>query len=388
MRSSRLRLCSFGGAALALLASGVPARAEEIPYFARKYGVECRMCHAHPPQLNEYGEAFRQRGYRLPGRSARGTLPVAVWASARSDAFPDEAAVRDGVRAYINKLELISGGEVGVPWLSYFVEWRPVSLETQRRDGEVRLRDRSGRFEDLFLSASAGKLVLMVGQFRQIDQVDVSLRLGLSEPVSLSASLAGGGEGSARQRSLRGFAPAGRSPSARLAWTQPLADGWAWTTSAALPLSGELSLPLTREARTEASNEIEWRAKGVVLESFARRGLLTLGAHTFYEHSDRYLVQAVTAGRHSRFFWTAVGGMERQVSATRGRWSVEGALLPHYALALGGRVEDRAGDGAAAALLPFLRAQFPGTRYTVYLAVEQRIQRDRNATLVELGTVF
>jgi hypothetical protein len=29
-----------------------------------------------------------------------------------------------------------------------------------------------------------------------------------------------------------------------------------------------------------------------------------------------------------------------------------------------------------------------GTRYTGYIAVEQRIQRDRNATLVEVGTVF
>lgn len=373
---------------LVILGSVAPAHADEIPYFARKYGLACSACHVQPPKLNEYGESFRQRGYSLPGLEPRGTVPLAIWASARSDAFSDEPQVRDAVRAYINKLEVISGGRVIAPWLSYFAEWRPVSFETQRRDGEVGLRDRSGRFEDLFLTASAGNVALTIGQFRQIDQVDVSLRLGLSEPLSLGAGLAGSGGGTARQQSLRGFAPAGRSPSARIAWTQPLASGWAWTTSAALPVPGEFSIPLTREARVEASNEIEWRPKGIVLESFLRRGLMSFGGHAFYDDDERYLVQAVGTGHRERFFLTGVGGIEKQGDLVRGRWSLESEFAPVDFAAIGARLEDRAADGAATAFLPYVRAHFPGTRFTFYLSIEQRLQQRANATLFELGTVF
>ncbi|CAN5755341.1 hypothetical protein BH23GEM3_BH23GEM3_10430 [soil metagenome] len=80
--------------------------------------------------------------------------------------------------------------------------------------------------------------------------------------------------------------------------------------------------------------------------------------------------------------------MERHSGVLRGRWSVEAEVAPHYFAALGGRVEDRAGDGAGTAFVPWARLHFPGTSYTIYLAVEQRLQRRRNATLVELGTVF
>ena len=36
----------------------------------------------------------------------------------------------------------------------------------------------------------------------------------------------------------------------------------------------------------------------------------------------------------------------------------------------------------------YVNAHFPGTRYTIRLTIERRLQRGRNATLVELGTVF
>lgn len=363
--------------------------AAAIPYFARKYEVPCSRCHLLPPKLNEFGEAFRQRGYLMPdGRAGRATIPLALWVSGRSDAFPREPQVRDAVRAYVNKVEVISGGQIVAPWLSYFVEWRPVSLETRSRDGEVGLRDRSGRFEDLMVTASTGNLALTLGQYRLIDQVDVSLRLGLSEPLPLAASVPGQGEGTARIRSLRGFAPAGRSPAARLAWRQPLSAQWSWTTSAAVPLPGEFSIPLSREARIEASNELEWSAKGVLVESYLRRGLWTVGGHAFYDDATRYLAQAVTSGRQGRVSWTGVVGVEHVADLTRARWSLEAELSVHRLGMVGGRLEDRAGDGTPLALLPYVRVHFPGTRYTVYLAVEQRIRRGAAATLLELGTVF
>lgn len=368
-------------ALLALLAA-TPAGADGIPYFARKYGVACSHCHVAPPKLNATGEAFVARGYALPGLDGRSTWPFALWLSGRSEALPGVAAMRN----YLNRVEVISGGRIVAPWLAYFAEWRAVSLEA-RADGS--LRDRSGRFEDLFLVATAGRGEAMVGQFRVLGQVDVSRRLGLGEPIVLSSGLPGTGGGSAREIGLRGFAPAGRSPAVRLGYNAPVAGGaWRWTTLLAVPVPGELSVPLTGEARREASNELETGAKGVVLESFARRGLASVGGYLFYDDADRFLAHALTTGHRGPVHWTAVAGLARGGRVTRGRWSVETEYLPWEFAGAGGRVEDQAADGRDPAVLLYLNAHYPGTRYTVRLTLEQRIQRGRHATLLELGTVF
>lgn len=36
-----------------------------IPAFARKYGMKCSACHVAVPELNNFGRAFRDRGYRM-----------------------------------------------------------------------------------------------------------------------------------------------------------------------------------------------------------------------------------------------------------------------------------------------------------------------------------
>lgn len=356
-----------------------------IPHFARMYGVTCKQCHVAPPKLNRFGEEFFARGYAMPNLTARRTVPISVWVSGRSDALPVPANARDNLAAYLNRVELISGGKVIAPWLSYFVEWRPVSQEAR---GDGTLRDRGGRFEDLFVVAAKRNTEITVGQFRQIAQVDASRRLGLSEPLVLSASLAGTGGGSGRERSLRGFSPSGRAPAVRAAWIQPLGGGWRWTTAAAVSAPGEFSIPLNDEARIEASNEIEWRRKGFLVESFARRRLASVGGHVFYDNSRRYLAQAITTGSRSALHWTAIGGAAKAGDLLAGRWSVEAEYLPRYFVGLGGRVEDRAADNADVAVLPYVNVHFPGTRYTVRLTVERRFQGSRSATLVELGTIF
>lgn len=367
---------------IGLITVSVPSLAVEIPLFARRYGVDCSRCHVAPPKLNRFGEEFVARGYVMPELLARrSTWPFAVWASARSDAVP---AV-NGLRTYLNRLEIISGGKLVRPSLWYFVEWRAVSLETR---GDGSLRDRSGRFEDLFLSAAAGSSELTAGQFRLVAQVDVSRRLGLSEPLVLSSSVPGSSGARARETSLRGFAPAGRSPALRAAWHQPIAGGWRWTTSLAVPFPGELSIPLTGRARVEASNELVLSAKGVIIETFARRGLFSVGGHAFYDHSERFLAQAITTGRHGPVHWTGIIGAARFSDTTRNRWSVEGEYVPWSFLGAGSRVENLSRDGRPPAVVAYLNAHFPGTRYTIRLTVERRFERDRGTTLVELGTVF
>jgi hypothetical protein len=375
---------------ITLVAVGLaaPPRAEAIPSFARRYEVSCAKCHVIPPKLNEFGERFAAAGYRSPELEPTATVPVSLWVSGRAERRPVDGE-QEVIDPYLNRGELISGGQLLRPWLSYFVEWRVLSQESQ---GDGSLRDRSGRFEDAFVVAAPGEhLAVTVGQFRLIDQVDVSRRLSLSEPLVLSASLPGEGGSTPRRRSLRAFSPSGRSPAVRVAWSDRLTDDWEWTASAAVPVPGELSIPLNSEARREASHEIEMRAKGVVLEGFVRRGVTSYGAHVFYDSADRYLANAVAAGRRGPLYWTAVAGFDEVAGTRRGRWSIEGEYLPGSLWGVGARLEDRAGDGAEPALLPYAtwHPQLPrALRTHLALTLEQRIQEDRNATLLEVGLLW
>lgn len=384
---ARLATAAMPALGALLLLQPREAEAGRIPYWARKYNVTCSQCHVSVPRLNGFGAGFLARGYRMPPDSAvtsHRTFPLAIWVSGRSDTRPAGAATAEHVRAYLNRVEVISGGQLIAPSLSYFVEWRPVSQESQSNGT---LRDRSGRFEDVFITAYIQSLSITAGQFRQLDQVDVSRRLGISEPLALAASVAGSGGGSSREQSLRAFAPSGRSPSVRVAWQRPL-RAWNWTAAVALPVPGEFSIPLNEDARIAASNEVEWRTKGVFAESYIRQGAMSIGAHAFYDDSDRYLTNAVATGRMSSFYWTGVGGADKSGGVLRGRWSLEGEFIPQQFAGLGARVEDRAGDGAELAFLPYLNVNFPATQYTLRLTVERRFQKGRNGTFLELGSIF
>lgn len=355
---------------------------ERIPHFARKYDLDCSACHVSPPKLNEFGENFVRGNYRLPDREARRTVPLAVWVSTRADFLRSTPDLGREVTAYVNRIEVVSGGAVVAPWLSYFVEWRPLSFDVR---GDGSLRDRSGRFEDLFLTAQADRLEVSLGQFRQIAQVDVSRRIGVNEPAFYSTSLPGVG-GDDRMRGLRGFSLSGRAPSVRLGWIEPIGTEWDWTNYLSVSVPGEFSLPLTREARREASNEIELRARGIFAESFVRRGLHSWGMHAFYDSSDRYLFGGVGTGRHGALLWTAALGAHGIDGTLRGRSLLEAEYIRNRFLAIGGRVEDQAGGSSSFA--PYLNAHFPGTRHTFRLTLEHRFQEGRNGTFLELGTVF
>ena len=52
-----------------LAMSAVASTAQAVPSFARKYQTSCQTCHIVFPKLNAFGEAFRLRGYRMPGET-------------------------------------------------------------------------------------------------------------------------------------------------------------------------------------------------------------------------------------------------------------------------------------------------------------------------------
>ncbi len=78
--------------AAALVVLIVPAKsADAVPAFARKYQTSCQTCHIVFPKLNAFGEAFRLRGYRLPGETEElvKEKPVSLGAPAYKRLWPN-----------------------------------------------------------------------------------------------------------------------------------------------------------------------------------------------------------------------------------------------------------------------------------------------------------
>jgi hypothetical protein len=82
------RLARTAVIGLALLA--IASTAHAVPAFARKYQTSCQTCHIVFPKLNAFGEAFRLRGYRLPGETEEMVKqpPVSLGAPAYKKLWP------------------------------------------------------------------------------------------------------------------------------------------------------------------------------------------------------------------------------------------------------------------------------------------------------------
>lgn len=369
---------------------GLAESVEATPQFARSTGRSCISCHVAPPKLNQWGEAFRARGYRLPNDNKRTpTVPFAVWLTGRYE----DRSPGDLQDFYVPKVEFISGGRLGDLPLSYFIEWRVVSLDL-RSNGT--LRDRGGRFEDAFINWEINdRNTLTVGQFRSLNQYDVSLRLSVSEPVVFSASLPGAPSSNSRIQGLRGFAPSGRSPGVTYTLRSiegPLpSDGLFHFVN--VPFVGELSLPLSEEARREASFELEGPAKGVFLETFYRRNLNSVGAHAFIG-DDRFLLTGVGRFNYKDLYFTAAAGIDDAAGRrARGRYSFEAEYLLSQFDAIrpgiGFRVEQITHAGRDPACIPYFILSGPHTdNYNLLLQVEGRFQGNSTGVFVDLSTFF
>jgi hypothetical protein len=138
----------------ALLAAAAAAPASALPVFAHRFGLTCQTCHTAVPHLTAFGEAFRERGFRLPGVRPQPAFPAALRVQL---AYGSEAEA--GLpKAVVDEVEILMGGPVGTRG-SYFVEQYAV-------DGGV-----PGRTRDLWAgwdATPAGARVpvtLRAGQF-------------------------------------------------------------------------------------------------------------------------------------------------------------------------------------------------------------------------------
>ena len=85
------------GAVLAFAAAPRPAQA--IPIFAQRYNLQCSACHSVLPELNQFGNEFRNRGYRLPDTPKHGTTIVALREQIGYEEVPTDGTTRKVVPA-------------------------------------------------------------------------------------------------------------------------------------------------------------------------------------------------------------------------------------------------------------------------------------------------
>lgn len=368
-----------------LLAAATPCAG--TPQFARAFRVDCAHCHDSPPRLNARGLAFQAAGYRLDGLTRSATVPLALW-----NTFDLEGRHSANLtKAYPSRVELISAGPVGRGRAVYFVEWRALS---QSVGSGGRLLNRSGRFEDAFVRVPVtptGTWWVSAGQFRALTQVDVSLRLSLSEPLAFNSSVAGPRATTARLTSLRAFSASGRQPAVRAEYqstsSTSTADGW--YVAATLPLVGELTLPFS----DAASFEFEARPKGMFVEAYRRAGLASVGGHTFIGRDGQRLATAVvTHALRDRAVLMASLGAFHAAGISDRRFSLGGELNATASLVGGVRVDHRTGQGRDPAVLLYANLHLPfgpdRLRQAFRLQVEHRIQPANHATALGVSHVF
>ena len=317
------------------------------------------------------------------------TLPFAVWLTgSHEDQDPKGFS-----ETLFPKVEIISGGPLG-DYLSYFVEWRTVSRGT-RSDGSI--KDRSGRFEDAFINWKIDeRSSLTLGQYRALNQVDVSRRLSISEPALFSTSLPGKPSSDTRIGSLRAFSPAGRSPGLTYSFQsiqgESPSDGLFHFVT--VPFPGELSIPLTSKARDEASFELRGEPKGVFLETFYRKGLNSIGLHSFIG-DDRWLATGVGTLHFDNFYLTGGAGVDdRRDGSPRIRSSLEMEYLyardidDLFRPGVGFRVEHVSNDGRDPAYIPYIVLTGPNKDYTFLLQIQYRAQEDNEGFFIHFSLLF
>ena len=361
------------------------------PQFARQTGNNCITCHVSVPKLNLTGENFRALGYMMLDENDKGTkktIPLAIWTTARYE-DKKENNVDD---IFLPKVEVISGGRIGDMPLSYFVESRLVS-EGLNSDGSH--KSRSGRFEDAFSQWEIdNQWSLKMGQFRALNQTDVSLRLSPSEPTIFKNSLPGDTTSDSRKQGLRSFSPTGRSPSIAVQYQaikgETASEGLFHGLT--LPFPGEFSIPLNSEAEDTASFELEGRLKGVFWETYYKKGMSSIGGHIFVD-DDRWLATGLGTYNMGDWYTTAgVGVDDANSQKSRMRYSLEVEYVPQWwekvRPGVGVRAEKITDSGNEAAYIPYFIIGGPNLKHTFFMQVQYRAQENNDLFILDFSGVF
>jgi hypothetical protein len=149
----------------AMMLSPPPVTA--IPLFAKEHKLACFECHMGFPRLNEFGMAFKQRGYRLAGQKGellweRPGIPLsgailARYSNRQVDDPVTRARIKDESRSVfqLEDVEVFSGGTLA-PGVSYLM------IVASEGGGPFSLEQAHIQFNDLL---SAARLNLKVGKY-------------------------------------------------------------------------------------------------------------------------------------------------------------------------------------------------------------------------------
>ncbi len=209
---------ALAAAGLGLLLLQPPAHA--IPAFARKYQVNCYLCHTIFPRLNKMGYLFKRNGYRLPPKPVEGKpAPRVREVDAALPWRPRTAMALYGVAEYesiasgapgaassesvtdLDTLAFLSAGPIPGTGFSYLAKYVFYYEGGEREVGAADLTYTWGRADRSFF-VKAGKMYLLQGEgFRGSDPRGVfpwaPLALSASDPAAFSldqnpVGLAGG----------------------------------------------------------------------------------------------------------------------------------------------------------------------------------------------------
>lgn len=109
-----MRVC----ATLSVLPIAAASPASAIPYFAHEYGLACQKCHTVVPRLNDFGEAFLEHGYQLPGATRNRVFPLATKINLAYTSEPDPSGLP---KATVDEVEVFLAGTPSSR-TNYFVE--------------------------------------------------------------------------------------------------------------------------------------------------------------------------------------------------------------------------------------------------------------------------
>ena len=158
-----------------------------------------------------------------------------------------------------------------------------------------------------------------------------------------------------------------------------------------VPFVGELSVPLTSEAHTEASFELHGEVKGVFLETFYRQELSSIGMHAFIDN-DRYLLTGVGIYNYENLFITAgVGVDDGEGRDERIRASGEFEYLlardccDRFRPGVGFRIEDI--SESEPRYIPYFIVAGPNEDHTFFVQFQYRIQEDNNVFTLDISAV-
>ena len=161
-----------------------------------------------------------------------------------------------------------------------------------------------------------------------------------------------------------------------------------------VPFVGELSVPLTSKARDEASFELRGEPKGVFLETFYRKGLNSIGLHSFIG-DDRWLVTGVGTLHLDKFYFTGgIGVDDRRDDSPRVRSSLELEYLyardidDLFRPGVGFRVEHVSNTGRDPAYIPYFVLTGPNKHHTFLMQIQYRAQKDNEGFFVNFSLVF